>query len=507
MREKFSFRVISSLIVYFLNISVSFLLVSKLDIEYMGIIAFTSSLVGLFMTFIDLGFSQIYVQQNAEKNFNEYFSIFFFYKSILIVGSFVPLSIFSFFLNFESEVLTFLILKIISQIIISFSGIFLINLESKKKIMKKTLLFLFSSVVNDIFTLIIIFNLNAIPNPLILMGVMFIFGSIINLILILKMSKGEFQFKRINKMILVSYLKATKPLMIFSILSPILGNIGKILIALSYGKDTLVHYYLIDAYIISVLFLISTQISQLFATYFPREFKKNQIRNIEKITQTVERYSSILFLSIIIFVLLNGRLIFELLLPNYIDAVVYLNILVFVPYFAGINRPYASHLISSKRQRLFSNYLIIKDVIWLILILVIVPTNLFSIKMLGFGGIGLACVTLGLWMIDLFFYRYFSKNIGISFNKRIILHFLYASIAFLSTYLISRFIIKIFILNDLIYILINSILSIGIFFLELLIFKELNKKDIRFFLSLLKISIYKKSIVEELKASVNNNKE
>lgn len=499
MKEKFTVSILSSLLLNAFNLITNYFLALKLEILLIGIIAFSTSLIGLASLFVQIGLRQIYVQHNAEENFKEYFSVFFFLKSILIVGTYLPLLPIIFFLNFEELVLIYLLLNIISTIITQFAEPFKVNLKSKKKIIKSTFVQFSVDGLKNLLIIITIINIDRISQPLEILGFIQIIVALLNICLILIFSINEFKLGKIKKEILINFLKATKPLIILSIVTIILTNLGKVILDVSFSHEALANYYIIDTYTISFLLLISANISELFQIYFPREFAENQIKNVQDITHTSERYSSILFLSVIIFTLLNGKIIFEIFLPNYIDSVPYLYILVFTPYLAGINRPYTTHLISSKRQHIFSRYQVIKGIIWITLTIIIVPAEIFSVKMFGFGGFGIAYLNLFGWIVDLFFYRYFSKKIGINFNRNIINHIIFAFIALLSTFLFSIFILRNLILNDLIFISINSIISIGIFLLELILFKELTKKDFKFFLNLFKPSDYKRSIVEEIR--------
>ncbi len=505
MQEKFLFQIASNLVIYLINLLVTYFLILKLSVKYFGFFNFAFSLVALFMLFLDLGFSQIYQQYNAKKNFEYYFSIYFFYKMILIICNFIPLFIIILFLNLEPIIFEFSLLLLISNIFNSFSNIWETHLGSKLKIFKKSTVMLTINILKIILTLFIISNTDVSSTILINLGYLYIILSIINLVIILFLSKGEYQFKRIKKELLISFIKDTKPLMLSTVLSVVIGNIGKIILYISLGTEALAYYSFVQTIIVDFLMTISSQVILLLSLYLPTKFKNKNIREIENITHILEKYSSILFLSIIILVLFNGKLMIELFLPKYKDSLIYIYILIFIPYLAGINRPYTAHLISSKRQKLASIYSIFRNITEIFLILIIVPSNFFFINTFGLGGIGLASIKLSGWIIDVFFFRYFSFKIGISSNKRIFFHIIYAFIAFICTSIISNIIlIKIIPLNS-IFILISSIILIGIFFIELLVSNEINLTDLKFFLSLLNYSNIKNSFIDEMKPFDNIN--
>lgn len=501
MQEKFVIRISLSLFTQIFNLIINYLLILRLDVEYVGIINFTTSFLGIFIFFIDLGLSQIYLQSNAKKNFGEYFSVFFLLKTILIISNFGSLFITILLLNLEEKVYNYLFLLFFSFLIDNFANIWMINLESKLKIIKKSIVDFLTYLIRGILILFIIFNIKLFSNVLIYLGWIYIISSFLSCIFLLILSRGEFYFKKLNKKIVINFIKMTKPLIFSSIISVIVTNIGNIVLDISLGHEALAYFSIINNYIIDLLLLISFQVLQIFSTYFPKEFENNKIEDIKKMTYIVEKYSSIFFLSTIIFVLFNGKLVFELFLPKYINSLIYLYILIFIPFIAGINRPYTAHLIPSKRQKLISIYSIFRNITEIILIVIVIPKNIFSIKALGLGGIGLALVKLSGWVVDIFFYRYFSKKIGISANRRILFYVLYAFVALFITNFIAIFILEKLLQKGFLFLIISSVILFGIFFIELIIFRELKREDWKSFLSIFKISIYKKSINDEMEIS------
>ncbi|GAG64737.1 unnamed protein product [marine sediment metagenome] len=147
----------------------------------------------------------------------------------------------------------------------------------------------------------------------------------------------------------------------------------------------------------------------------------------------------------------------------------------------------------------------VKSVIWTVLIFILVPKELFSIKLLGLGSIGLAFIILSGHIIDVFFQRFFLKRIGINYEKKILYHILFAALSLFLTYMISNFFLRFIIVNDLLYVIVTSGLLTGIFFLILIVFKEITKEELKFFFTLLKVSAYKESLINEMKVKRKNN--
>ena len=72
-------------------------------------------------------------------------------------------------------------------------------------------------------------------------------------------------------------------------------------------------------------------------------------------------------------------------------------------------------------------------------------------------------------------------------------------ISFIITQILFNFILVNLVQNEIIYILLSSLAIIGLFFLQLILFKELNKQDKTFFVNLFKVRSYRESFLEEIK--------
>ena len=499
MKEKFFFKISINILTQVYNIVIFYFLALSLDNVVIGVIGYTHSLIGFVLMITSVGLELIYLQHNADQHFKQHFSIFFLLKTIKVLIAYIPLLIFVFFGYDDSETLGFMLLTILAYVITSFSNVFTLNLESRQKMIKTSLVLLLNQFVKNTMIIIIILNLKHISNPLYSISLVYVVSALFHLAITLIFSRKEFKFYKIDKKILKTYLKSFKPYILYFLMSGFINQFGKILLDLNYGHAELALFYVVEANIIAIFLIISTQISNLFYSYLPKEFENKNFETIKAITHTTEKYASIIFLSVILVVQMNSEKFFNILLPKYANAAIYLRILIFIPYFVGINQPYSSHLIPSKNEKIFSNYFVIKSAVWVLLILFIVPPNVLFIPALGFGGIGLSfMIVLGLFF-DVFFYRYFSKRIGIPSNRNIVSHLIFAMISFIIVQILFNFILVNLVQNEIIYILLSSLAIIGLFFLQLILFKELNKQDKTFFVNLFKVRSYRESFLEEIK--------
>ena len=499
MKEKIVIRVISRLSQTLLNLLVSYFILLKLNVEYIGIIAFSVSFIGIFTLFINLGFNSIYIKHNSDENQADFFSVYLLVNTLLSIANFAPLFIFIFLVNFKDLVLNYLLLKTFSTLINVLINPLIINLESRLKYIKVEIINFVSQLLYNFLQIYLILNIENIWDPLIFLGQINIFISIIQTIFILLISKGELKFGKIQPNILKTFLRETRPLILSTVIGNSISHLGNLLIDFSFGHEALAYFYFVQNYIIQVLLLISMQIHQIFFTYLPKKFKEKKYNEIQDLLNLVERLSSLFFIPIILIVFLNGELIFEIFLPKYQNSINFLHILIFIPYLAGITRTYSASIIPSGNQKFYANLSIVKSLIFIFFILILIPSEFFSIKMMGLGGIGLAIILLTSWIIDTIVLRIFLyKKFRISSNYKLFFHLLIGFISFILTKIIVNKIFP-FGLNNFLLILFSTLIAIGIFLLGLIPIKEIKKSDFKLILALLRISNYKISLANELK--------
>jgi O-antigen/teichoic acid export membrane protein len=503
MKEKFLMRIITQIISQTSLVFSSYFITFYLEVELLGMLAFSNSIIGIFSILVPLSFYSIYYQHKKDDNFEEYFTILFVYKTFLILLNYIPM--FFMFYLFESELQLILIILLISKMVSSFSEIFTTQLISKMKLFKLFIPSFFISISHSVVKIVFALNINIFNDPLFVLTSISLIFTFITIIILLITAKGEYMFKKINTNLMKQYLRDTKPLIFMGIISHILQNLGNILLRISYGYETLAYYNFVSSYIISFLLLISGSIQTMNLSLYSSLFGEKKNSEVKRIANRIEKYFSIIFLFVIIFIFLNSELILKLLLPNYLPSLVYLYIMIFIPYFAGINRPYSTQLIPGKKQKVSAIYATVKVSSKIFLILIIVPVSLFSIRMLGLGGLGLALIECLYWFIDCFFYRYFSnKFFHISSYKRLYIQIFVALNSFIISLAFRDLILINIIENDFILLFITTFFLLGLYISELFLLREINRKDLKFFYSLLNLKSYKESFLGEIKDNPND---
>jgi len=498
MKEKFIISIFSQIVANIIYLFAFYLLFLNLDKSLIGIWTFLSSIINLGFLFINIGLDTIHYQYSGKENSSEYFGTFFTIKMILLLINVLT----TFILLINSELwsgyglLIFFLLS--SKILLNIANIFFINLRTKIKVFKTEIPFFLTIIGKSSALVYLSINISYILNPLLFLCVSnFIFDSIF-LLLILISSKNEFTLNKPRKELAINYLKDIKPLFLFSITLVVSTYLGNIILDYSYGHESLGNFTLINDYIIPALLIFSTSIITVYLTLFSKYFENGNIKSIEKLTHIIEKYSSIIFLSITLTVLLNGDLIFNLFLPEYIESVPILYIMVFIPYLIGISTPYSYHFIAGKKQKINAYINIFIRIIIIVLMVYLIPKNFLFFSTLGLGTIGYALSLTCPWVLWGILNRYYShKKFNIKYQIKILSHILFAFTSFLVTFGLKTFLLIYFTQNIMILIILNTFISLIIFFSMLFTFKELKREDISFFSQLFKFQTYKKSLKDE----------
>ncbi|MHA1413857.1 MAG: hypothetical protein ACTSO4_14715 [Promethearchaeota archaeon] len=506
MKEKFIFSLFTNLSSNVLILISTYLLALNLNVNLLGIWVLLNSVVNLGFMFLDVGFDLLYYQYSGKKDVSEYIGTYFFLKIFLVIFNIITAFIIAVLIamtlptiqSWINEFLIYFSLLLISKILYSINNIFLVLLKGKIKVFKSNIPTFLNLIGKSLAILYLALNLATIPNPILFICISNLIFDALSLILVVVFSKNEFKINKPKKKLISLYLRDSKYLILSSIVMVISNNLGNILVDYFFGHETLAYFGLINTYIIPTLLLISGSFITIYTPLFSQYLEKNDYNSINFILYKIEKYLSIIYLIFIIIVFLNAKLIFSIALPNYLNSVFILYFLIFLPYIIGIARHYPYLLIAGKKQDLSANINSLRSFLTIILMLIFIPNQLFSIPLLGWGIYGYALAQIIPYIIWNYINRYYSfKYYRIHFQKKLILHALLAAIAIIICFPIKEFILKPIIINPFLQLIISLLVSVMVFLTLLFIFKQLNKEDLRFFKELFILKNYTFSLKEE----------
>ncbi len=499
IKEKYFITIVCQTSSSILILLANFFLILNLEIKLFGIWVFLLSVINLGFLFIDISFDTIYLQYSGKENSAEYFGAFFIIKIIcLLLNIFISLIIIMILELLHTPYFILIIYLLFSKILISITNIFSINLKSKIKIFKVEIPLFLINFGKSISIIYLTLNLKVFSDPLFYLSISNFIFDLILILVILTFSKNEFILKKPKRNIIFDFIKDAEPLIFYSVILVIATNLGYLIIFYSYGERELSYFGFINNYVITFLLSISASIIQLTIVLFSKYHENKDFSSIRDIIYILEKYFSIFFLSIIIIVYLNGKQILHLMLPEYIASIDILYIMIFIPFLTAITRPYAFSLTSGKKQRLTALINSIVNITIIILMIILIPKNIFGIRMFNLGIIGGAIaqtLPLLLWFL---FYRYYShKHFSIKPQKKILLHVFLAFFSFLIGSVLKIFLFEHICKNELLLIFTSSILCLTIFLGFLVFFKQLNKKDIKLMCQLITLRNHKSTLYNE----------
>lgn len=493
------FSFVSNTTSYLVFIIANYIMALNFDPSLLGTWVFLNSINNLGFMFVSVGFDKIHYQYSSKNDNYNYFGTYLFIKTVLLVlNVLITLSIISILgLWFDAYILLILLL-LFSKILYQFGNIFILNFKSNAKIFKAEVPFFFSYVSKSVLKLYVALNLTNISEPLLCICVFYIIFDGAYLLIIFLFSRNEFTFQTPSRTLIFSYLKDAKLLIILSIFTVIAANIGNILLDYSLGHETLSYFSLVHVYLIPSLIMITGSLFNVYLAHFAQFFEKNDISSIRYSIHLIERYSSILFLCLILIVFMNGEFIITLLLPEYTQSLPILYIMIFIPFIYGTSRPYLGQLISGRKQDTYAKIEILTQflIITSIFLTIFVNFLLYKKAILDIYGYALSqTLPYLLWAV---LNRYYcKKHFGIESKSTVLIHFLLALSTLFVSLFIKNFILAIMIKNSLITNLLSFILTLSLFFGLLWITNQLNKKDIKFLFKLLNYKNYLSSIREE----------
>ena len=503
MKEKFIISIISQVVASLGFFFAFYLLFLELDKNSMGIWALVNSIINLGFLFINVGLNVIHYQYSSKENSSEYFGTFFTIRILLLLLNILVAVIFIITISFISNIWSnkysiLLLFLLFSKIFFNIGDIFYVNIKSNLKVFRAEIPLFLITIGKSLSIFLLALNLSIFSNPVLYLCVSLFLFNLLYLILILFFSKNISKINKPRKDLTLLYLKDVKPLFLFSITLVIATNLGNVILAYSFGESELGSFSFINDYIILSLLLISSSIISVYLTILSKLYKEKDLESVKKITYILEKYFSVFFMGIIIVVLLNGRLILSIFMNKYVETAPLLYIMIFIPYLISITRLYSYHFIAGKNQNINANINIVVQILIIILMIVLIPSRIGIFRFLGLGKMGYAISLIIPWILWFILNRYYSyKKYNIKPQKNIIFHFIFAFISLVIMFAIKILIIEELFQNQLLILLLTSILSLGIFFIFLLIFGELKREDLHFFFQLTKFSNYKSSLKEE----------
>lgn len=449
-----------------------------------GSIAWTMSLLAVFNSFADLGFTSAHIKRVSEgKNLSDCVST---YASIRLTLTVIMVTLVSLGLFIWTSVLgrpltdtsvELIVLFILYYIFYDISTIATATFDARTQTAKSQLSLIMDALVRVPLILVL-----AVPSR----GGMdlafcYVAGGLAVMVTGLFLMRGE-GIKLRKPTLFRSYYAFALPMMLVAIAGIATTNIDKIVIGF-FWTNTEVGKYAAGQTILSMIAIISSSVGVLLYPTISRINEIGDRTTIREIVEKAERYLSFVLFPIVCVLVVFPDAVALVILPNNYtgagESMRYLTLAMLINSLGGI---YSTHIIAVNRVR---------EVVWLsflqfgslaVLLIILVPNVFLGVEMMGMGAVGAAIASLLAIAITMSLYRIMVwKMVHAGLNPRMLLHILAGALTVAVLVLIGQF----FQPERWYGILATWLIASGTFFSIVYILRELRNEDISYFLEII----------------------
>ena len=484
-----------------------FYIVRYMGPEAVGIFGFATGFVGLFSFIADLGFSNAHIKRVSEgKDFGICIGTFLIIKIVLLViklGSvFCSIAVWKYILGrgFETPIHEIVVyIMLFESALYNFYTVVISTFTAKMEMAKDQVCLLFCGITRvPVIVSAVIFQLGIIP-----VATAYFLGTLSRAIVGLYFFR-QYPINKFNIDYFKSYLKYTIPLFTFTITKSIAVNLDRVLIQLFFTSVD-VGYYYAPQKILAFIFTLAVPINVLLLPTISKFHSNNEIEKIRMFIQNTERYlSMIIFLLCVTLVILAIPIIRIFLSADFFPGVWIFRTMVFALTIGWLSCPYSALILGFDKPTLFAKISVFDTILVICLNIILIPHNIFGLKLFGLGGLGAVISTLAVAIISYIIWRYAGyKYIKIKPSVSTIKIFCTALLTGILLYLLNN----IFHIETLYQLLVLSLIGLGFYICILHVLNEFTKDDLNFFLDTLNIKKMLSYAKEELKIKTQNDKD
>lgn len=494
LKQKALIYLIFNLLGSFLSLLSVFFISRYMGANAFGLLSVCQAFVSLFNFIGSLGFGDAHIKRISEgKDLGKCIGTFLTVKIVLnVLMVFITLVVLfgTYFISgkypFENKYLPFFIIILVGNSLANLFTVINLTFAARLEALKDSISGFVQKFLNSVTKIIIavcglgIFYL-AYSNLLAI-----ICGGLVSIYFFRK-----YPISRFDKEIFKSYLTFAAPVMIIEVSSLMFGYLDKVFLGY-FTKSAEVGYYSAGQSIVSILTYIGSIFSLfLFPTYSAMH-AAGKVDEIRVMAKKTERYISIILVPTVCFMIFYADDIRSLLLGNkFAKTSTIIRILSIQTLFLILSQPYTSQLAGTNNIKITMYIGIVISACNIILNLVLVPTRLYGLTMFGLGSIGVALSLMISSLIAIILYRYFAYRLTASKPNPAVFKFIFISLLTFSIVYLTYS--KYFSLN-LISFTIALVISFILYLLVSILFKEITRQDVSFYLNILSIKKMKSYI-------------
>jgi len=501
LAQRFSFSVIVRIWIQALGFVSLFFVARFMGAKALGLVAFATSYIALFQSFSDLGYGTAHIKRVSEgKDLGKCNGTYFTIKIALtiVMCAVVVLSIVlqKYFLitsslSYQKEIVIYIVL--FAVFVSNMAMMLNITFSARKEVAKQSTGELFHKAGTVIFKVTV---------ALTGLGVFWlagatVFGAVIWLMVLIFYFRN-LPIKKPDKEYFLSYTKFAIPVIFIGFLTKYAQNLDKVMIGY-FSTAAEVGKYAAGQRIAMMLLIFITSAATLIFPTISQLHARGEIDKIRKLASKVERFFSMFLFPIAVLMTIYAKDICNILLGIEFTTVTphILSILIWFLLVSALMHPYSLQLASTNHVTLAAKISFLYLGLNILLNFVFIPDSLFHIRMLGMGARGAALATFVSVVIGSVIYRFCAFKItGSKPNPVVFKHAVAALI--MGLFLLG---INSFSSNRSVFILSLFVIpGVAIYFVILMILKELRSNDVSYLLSFVNLKSIHKYAKEEIKS-------
>jgi len=464
------------------------IVLSVLGPEEYGIFGFAFSLCGLFFIFGDLGLGQVYFKRIAEgHNIKKHFSTFMSMKIVLAFIVILAFSLYIFYAHFISHLMDTKVF-IVSWIIFSsyISDVYMLGLvtiyNARREVRKSQLI----SLIVAMFNLLYVATFVYITHSLYVFALSLVFRSLLTTLALYYFVRGEislFKFE-FDKKIVRDYMHFIIPLLPATLLGVLYIRSDPLILKI-FLPYTDVGLFTAAQKFNNLILLLSGSLMTILYSSFSEHASLKEYRKIEEISNKATKYISIASTLISIFIFFNtNQFVMIFMSEKYLTAAPIIKIFMLQVMLMSVSRTFDSIMLAAEKLKFVSILGTTMYSLGICLNFILIPNELFGLRMFGLGAKGPAMKSLIIYAVSMLISSlYLRFKLGITVYWRFLFH---VGAAFIAGFLIRSF-PYISNLNVFYSFFVSFTFFTIIYFIILIFIREITKEDLFYFLHVLGI--------------------
>ena len=475
LAQKFAIKVIASIFSSLLMFISLLVMTRNVGPEY-GMIMFGWSLIGLVNAVSDLGFDTATVKFISEgKDLNGCISTHLFVKSLLI-GAMVLLTLAYLAVmiltdSISSEAMTIVIVFLAYYVLFNINWVLIHTFDGKQEATNSSIIQATETMSRSLMLIVLaLFGATAV-----ILSTGYIFGVVVSIAVALFLFR-KIKYRPTRPIYLKEYVTFAKPIAVGFLLFMAISYLDKVIVGVYWGSLE-VGFYTAAFGIVGAATTIGVSLNYVLLPRFSELFATNDHRKAESVLWSSEKYISILFVPAVIFMLVFGESLAPVLFgADFAPAGTVISALALYILFFIIGGILTQVLYSTNKSRLYRNATLFYIVSTFVLLIVLVPENIGSVKLMGMGATGAAIAMTAGYLIFVVIIEYYVRAaVGLRLHKGLLKQFVAGVIVFAVTFYIRGY--GTF---GLLPLLLLFLLCFALYGALLFVLKEMNKEDLKF---------------------------